>query len=229
MPLSAGNAKLGPGIHSWSLPADKNTCPGATKACSAARYAKKGRFVQYRLSDVYRKNKILSFSRQFVDWMVAEIRRLDVRILRIHVSGDFYSVAYTRKWIEICKKCPHVKFFAYTRSWRKKRLLPVLRELGNLRNMTLWWSTDRETGPAPVSDKIRSAFMAQDDEDAPGAPNTVSLVFRVKRGTPVKQTLTGILVCPAENGHQGRRRVTCDKCKLCFAPNAAGKRRLNNR
>jgi len=36
--------------------------------------------------------------------------------VRIHESGDFYNLEYLRKWINIAKKFPNVKFLAYTKA-----------------------------------------------------------------------------------------------------------------
>jgi len=36
--------------------------------------------------------------------------------VRIHGSGDFFSQDYFDKWLEVCKKNPDVKFWAFTKS-----------------------------------------------------------------------------------------------------------------
>ena len=36
--------------------------------------------------------------------------------MRVHASGDFYSVEYARKWADIATQCPSVIFYAYTKS-----------------------------------------------------------------------------------------------------------------
>jgi hypothetical protein len=45
------------------------------------------------------------------------VKRKRACVVRIHESGDFYSVAYFKKWIEIAKKLPGKTFYAYTKSW----------------------------------------------------------------------------------------------------------------
>jgi hypothetical protein len=35
--------------------------------------------------------------------------------VRIHDSGDFFSVEYLNAWLEIAEKCQHVLFYAYTK------------------------------------------------------------------------------------------------------------------
>jgi hypothetical protein len=145
-----------------------------------------------------------------------------VRVLRIHVSGDFYSAAYVSKWHKIIAATPDVSFFAYTRSWRDPKILPGLVELGRLPNMQLWWSLDMATGPAPKYAHIRQAYMAMNDLDAQNVPASCDLVFRVNPKTVMKNT-NGVLVCPEEN--MITPNMTCSKCKLCWRP----KRKKNDR
>jgi len=40
----------------------------------------------------------------------------DARIIRIHVSGDFFNLKYLLAWIMLAKKNPHILFYAYTKS-----------------------------------------------------------------------------------------------------------------
>ncbi len=151
----------------------------------------------------------------FVPWMRLQMRMLLPRVVRIHVAGDFYDDWYVRKWIDIVRTATEVMYFTYTRSWRDDSMLPELIRLGKLPNMALWWSMDRETGPAPLIFGIRRVYMAVDDRDAAVAPDDCDLVFRVRRSTPMKKA-NGVLVCPAENGVTGKFRHTCTTCKLCW-------------
>ena len=41
---------------------------------------------------------------------------VDIDVLRIHVSGDFYSQAYFIAWIKVCNANRHIRFYAYTKS-----------------------------------------------------------------------------------------------------------------
>ena len=46
----------------------------------------------------------------------------DAQVVRIHVSGDFFSESYFLAWSDTAKARPDVKFYAYTKSipfWRK--------------------------------------------------------------------------------------------------------------
>lgn len=40
----------------------------------------------------------------------------DAEIIRIHVSGDFYSQIYFDAWLNVCELNPNVDFYAYTKS-----------------------------------------------------------------------------------------------------------------
>lgn len=147
--------------------------------------------------------------------MVGASRAIFARVLRIHVSGDFYDVNYTRKWYEIAKSLPNVQLFAYTRSWREEAILPELLTLARLDNFQLWWSIDRETGPAPLIRGIRRVYMAIDDVDAAYTPDDCDLVFRAQRTTVMKKA-NGIVVCPVENGIVKRLKATCSDCGICW-------------
>lgn len=208
------NAKLGGAIWSWSIPA-RITCPGKSHSCARACYATKANFTTTLVRARLVQNYLASRHPQFVAMMRDLLRRHGVSILRIHVAGDFYSEQYTRKWFEIVQATPRVVFFAYTRSWRDLDIFPALVALGQLPNMHLWWSTDRETGPAPPVYGIRAAYMAVNDRDAAHAPPDVDLVFRVRRQTAMKSA-HGVLVCPAENGVRGKWKHTCTTCRVCF-------------
>jgi len=102
------------------------------------------------VSESHKRNFKYSQQPEFTDWMVSTLESNFVRVMRIHVSGDFYSNPYIHKWIEVIERSRSIQFFAYTRSWRVDHMLPELVKLAGLPNMELWWSIDRETGPAPT-------------------------------------------------------------------------------
>ena len=72
--LSLGNAKLGEGIHVWSLPA-VSTCPGSTETCRRVCYATKSRFTLPAVVDRLDRNYAVSLKSDFPDRMAAEVRR----------------------------------------------------------------------------------------------------------------------------------------------------------
>jgi hypothetical protein len=134
--LSKGNRKIDSCIGVWSLPAPK-TCPGA----GACRWYCNGFKVQKGLNGVVlisRQNNFqASLRSDFVERMVALIQSLKVTAVRVHESGDFYNKDYIRKWEEIARKLPNVRFFAYTKSLH---FMPELLRLRALTNFKLIFS-----------------------------------------------------------------------------------------
>lgn len=147
--------------------------------------------------------------------MIQQLRCWYVAVMRIHVSGDFYSAAYVRKWIKIAKASPDVQFFAYTRSWRVAGMLPALIEFGQLPNVQLWWSEDQDTGPSPAVAGIRVAYMAVSDDDAANATKRHDLLFRDGPKTAMKRA-NGVQVCPVEQSVPRQVKLTCSSCKICW-------------
>jgi hypothetical protein len=203
--LANGNTKLGTEIGAWSIPSLK-TCPGKSSLCSKLCYA--GRY-EHRLHIDYSPKLAASKCPDFIGNMVSEARLR--RIVRVHVSGDFYSQEYIRTWAEIAKRCPGTQFYVYTRSWRDKLLMPALRALGAMPNFKVLFSCDKETGIPEGATKSQLVWMATDDTDVPPVP--VLMVFRVKRSS-VMAKMAGSTVCPKENGLVNA--VTCGRCQLCF-------------
>lgn len=210
------NSKLGPGIYSWSLPAGAaHSCPGETSLCRAVCYAKRGHFHHGSVFACHDRNLAFSKTPDFVPWMQQTIRNNLVSVLRVHVGGDFYSVEYVRKWAQIANTSRRTTLFGYTRSWRQPELLPELIRLSLYRNVQLWWSMDRETGPAPIVRGIKRAYLAIDDADANTAPDDCDLVFRDNPKTPMKKA-NGVQVCPPENGVPTDPKITCARCGICW-------------
>ena len=115
--LSDGNSKLKKsGIVSFNLIPIVH-CPLAG-ACKAFCYATVGQ--QAFASGVKRRAAAFkaTLSPTFVQDMHTEIARWKkkIRAVRVHDSGDFYSMDYLRNWLEIARLNPDVKFYAYTKS-----------------------------------------------------------------------------------------------------------------
>jgi len=148
------NSKLGT-VYSWSLP-PLETCPGATAVCQRQCYAKKARRHPSAWNR-WQRNFELSRSRRFIEVLPRVLRQLPECLLRLHVSGDFYSVPYTRSWIWAAGENPHIHLWTYTRSWRVPR---ILRVFGSPPPGWIMASVDRETGLAPPG--FRVAYMYED-------------------------------------------------------------------
>ena len=174
--LAQGNGKLGQSIHHFDLPA-VTTCPGRSPACEAVCYANHGRFhtnlVRERLRCCWQQSQ----REDFADRMVDEIRRKGVLVVRIHVSGDFFDVPYTKKWLSVFQQCPAAKFYFYTRSWRVPEIAVVLEQMAERDNVRAWYSADPDTGlPESLPPGVRVAWMQSSEDD----PQLGNLVFRVR-------------------------------------------------
>lgn len=115
--LSDGNTKLKKsGIVSFNL-IPITHCPLAG-SCKAFCYATVGQ--QAFASGVKRRAAAFkaTLAPDFVQQMHAEIQRWKKKIkaIRVHDSGDFYSMDYLKAWLEIARLNPDVKFYAYSKS-----------------------------------------------------------------------------------------------------------------
>lgn len=115
--LSDGNSKLKKsGIVSFNLIPIVH-CPLAG-ACKAFCYATVGQ--QAFASGVKRRAAAFkaTLDPAFVQNMHAEIQKWKrkIKAIRVHDSGDFYSMDYLKSWLEIARLNPDVKFYAYSKS-----------------------------------------------------------------------------------------------------------------
>lgn len=203
MPGKAGFYALGTyyeGLPSYSGTIRRGTCPGATpecqKVCYARRPVKEGGIV----ADMWARNN-------FDD--VPPIPE-ECRLLRIHVSGDFDTIAYITNWYYRLKDRPDVHTWAYTRSWRVPELVPYLAELKSLPNVQLFASMDSSHDDVPPAG-WRRAWL--DGDPRAGEPQQV----RAHMDDPIAHNLTTFdggrtYVCPEET----KRVPNCQECKYCF-------------
>jgi len=215
--LRTGNIKLGNDIATFSIPA-RSTCPGRSPTCDKICYAAQGYFHMPSVKQALTENEASTHTAEFVNDVVMTIRLQRYRMVRWHVSGDFYSAIYVRKVIEIALRVPQTKFLIYTRSWREANILGALFDLAALPNVYLWLSADRDTGEPPMRGLPFAgvAYLAVDDRDVPGY--AAELVFREKQGSLAKFWETpgrASLVCPAEQGTG--HKMTCSRCRYCFS------------
>jgi hypothetical protein len=107
-------------VLNFSLPAyktinGKTVCPFA-KDCIKYCYAQKGNYRFPSVKKGLNKRYELTKTAEFVPMMNATLLLERPTHVRIHDSGDFYSVAYLKKWIQIAKDNKDVIFYAYTKS-----------------------------------------------------------------------------------------------------------------
>jgi len=108
-------------IFNFSIPAYKTkegkvTCPFA-KDCIKYCYAQKGNYTRFpKIADLMEKKYNISKQDNFVNLMTNEIIKKKAKYIRIHDSGDFYSIKYLLKWVDIANANKEVIFYAYTKS-----------------------------------------------------------------------------------------------------------------
>ena len=103
-------------------------CPFRSSGCEAVCYATKGNHQYPSVKDSRSRSYEESKREDFPLRMEYTIRyhlqskryKGSVMILRIHESGDFYSVQYLRKWVKIWRsmEAEPVRFVFYTKSFR---------------------------------------------------------------------------------------------------------------
>jgi Gene product 88 len=214
--LVRGNSKVGSLIYTFSLPAVLS-CPGASQTCLSSCYARRNR---YRFGSVQARllaNWAASRDPFFAEKLIAEVRARQAQVVRLHPSGDLYSLSYIRSWARIIGHCHGTTFYTYTRSWCLSGLRDAIElHLAPLANLRLWYSADRDTGmPGLLPAGVRVAWLQLDENDL--VPEGVDLVFRVHRLRRRPARRVGLtLVCPTENGFTGPHRTDCGTCGLCW-------------
>jgi len=105
-------------VFNFGLPAYKSNtgkvvCRMADE-CIKFCYAKKGAYIWSNVSPAFEKRLQISMQDNFVDLMVAEIKKKKVEYVRVHDSGDYYDKRYLAKWFKIAELLPNVRFYSYT-------------------------------------------------------------------------------------------------------------------
>src|SRR5262249_29061227 len=137
---------------------------------------------------------------------------------------------YARAWLQVMRGAPTTRFYFYTRSWRVPAIRRALERMAELPNVRAWFSCDHDTGvPASPPPSRRLAWPMADEDDRPPRGD---LVFRanrlrsqVQKRVPLPGTPGSAPVCPPENGAAGRR-LSCDRCGVCWRPAATAGRRV---
>ena len=190
--LSIGmNSKLGKKVAIFNLPSGK-TCPGKTVECKNICYAHKAERMYPSALKSRESNYKESKKKDFVDNMVAELRKNKTKIVRIHESGDFYSQSYLDSWIVICKICKDIKFLAFTKSFYLDfSKVPD--------NVAIYWSVDSTTVMQPSA--IRPRAMTVEDKG--------HVPYGFRYCGPVGKNLDG-------SKNENHYNYCGDKCKFCW-------------
>lgn len=150
--VGKGNGKLGD-VLTFSLPSTA-TCPGASPWCLNHCYAWRLERIRPNCRRAYKRNEALTLdSDEFVERILEMIPEF-AACFRIHVGGDFHSSQYIDSWNRICSARPHVRFWAYTRSWILPSLRWPLESLRRLENVQIFGSTDPTMGRPPATWRV---------------------------------------------------------------------------
>lgn len=122
-------------LYNYGIPALKSvtglvTCPMAGQ-CAKGCYAQAGAYVwsnvaqayEWRLEQSQKDNFPELLQKELAPKIKTALRQGKQLVIRIHDSGDFYSVQYLRKWLKIIQANPTVIFYAYT------KMVPVFNRL----------------------------------------------------------------------------------------------------
>ena len=127
--LIDGNSKIGKGVYHFSmLPGNVyytvyvcskelkvlGTCPCLCQGC----YARTGNFRYQSVKDSLGLRTVIA--RDYMEYceraINAQIRADNIKIIRIHASGDFFSREYAEMWKRIAANNPAVRFWTYTKN-----------------------------------------------------------------------------------------------------------------
>ncbi len=118
-PLKAGNMKLAKSVLIWSIPAGL-TCPNAAD-CVATCYAMKAQrmYPSVRFGRMRRLALAILEQEWLEDRIVEQILTAKTaKAVRIHESGDFWSLDYVEFWCRIARRVLKeraVQFYTYTK------------------------------------------------------------------------------------------------------------------
>lgn len=156
-----------PQLHVRTFNLSRETCIAMSAWCTRLCYGAKGLFkCSPDVGPAHDRNMCFTCDLDaFVEGAVHAMRRWRKGAkLRIHSLGEFYSPDYYRAWLEIARRTPHVKFAAYTRTWRLGPIWrDVLAEAHGVENFSLILSTDPTTGVPSAADGFRRSFILDPD------------------------------------------------------------------
>lgn len=199
--LENGNGKTGRSgklfekIFVWNLP-PVVTCPGISDWCRQNCYNADDRQKIYPIRQ-WRENLwwVLNGRGELKEKILAQLAACETKstAVRIHSSGDFFSLGYIAFWLDIIRQNPKVLFWAYTRSWAVPELYERVIELGRIKNVSLLLSWD-DTMKQPPRGFAKSIVYNSNEE----------LYF-------IKERRDGV-ICP----EQYNLTSCCADCGICI-------------
>jgi hypothetical protein len=188
------------GIPAYRAQSGLVTCPNAgTCGKAAGCYALQGSYTwtpvkaayEYRLAATQRPTFAAELAAELATKVKTATRQGRTVVVRVHDSGDFYSLAYAKVWMQIAADHPSVKFYAYTkmvalaRTLTKQGLVPsnftwIFSE-GGTQDQLINHSVDRHSRVFGSLDELHAAGYADSTEDdlvaAFGENHKIGLVY----------------------------------------------------
>jgi hypothetical protein len=112
--LTRGNSKLDKSIFCWSI-TPVVSCLNCEQ-CRNSCYARKA-YRQYpSVKKAWDRNLAMAEDGTFEQAIVNQLKTAkQCKVVRIHVSGDFFSSKYIAQWVNIIKQFPEIHFYSYTK------------------------------------------------------------------------------------------------------------------
>jgi len=120
--LKNSNKKLGKNIYAFDLPAVVS-CPNSDD-CVLTCYANKGTYIwkSAKNSNTYNYAIALNDIKYLQKELIEEIIKKNIKTIRIHSSGDFFSKEYFLMWCNIAKRFKNLKIFTYSKAPQIKNI-----------------------------------------------------------------------------------------------------------
>lgn len=126
--LVDGNAKIGKGVFHFSTLAgskeytatvngEKVTVSGTCAGNCENGYCMRGNYRYQSVVDSLAVRTVIAreYTEFFKRAVLAQIKADNVKTVRIHATGDFFSVEYLNAWREIIKATPNTIYWTYTK------------------------------------------------------------------------------------------------------------------
>ncbi len=119
----------------------KLTCKpilGENTICSFC-YAQNGKYFysSVLIGQIKRLYAFLSNTNRFIVSCINQINNSKYKYVRLHDSGDFFSVKYAQTWHRIAKECDKKKFFVPTKKYLNAEILEQLIKFNSLPNVVI--------------------------------------------------------------------------------------------
>lgn len=162
--LFKGNRKVAKGVGIFNLPA-VNSCLNCGD-CMATCYARQAQN-QYPSVRAFR-NSNYSLAKENTEVLKQlldeQIKKENIKVIRIHESGDFFSEAYIQMWFSLAIMNPEVRFYAYTKVWDKNKFpeiaagLSAIDELSNVNIIDSYINGNRNYGTPEYIKKLKGQY-----------------------------------------------------------------------